>query len=270
MQTYDLIMLVVLIAAAVLGAWKGMAWQLASLSSILVSYFVAVQFRDQVAAHIDAAPPWNRFLAMLLLYIGTSLIVWVAFRMIAGTIERLKLKSFDRQMGALVGLAKGVLLCAVITLFAVAMLGESDKEAIINSNSGYYIAHLLHRSEAILPEEIHRIIGPYIDKLDRRLDDSAPELNWDMPTGVDLPTASEAGDWLRDRIGTEFPPAGSEPTSSGFGPTEPSWSDPPSGISNWQQPNTGPAPRQVNPYQQYQYPNSGAAQQQGQSSQQWR
>ena len=67
MQTYDLIMLIVLGGATILGAWKGMAWQVASLASIGVSYFVAVQFYQPVAAHIGAAPPWNQALAMLLL-----------------------------------------------------------------------------------------------------------------------------------------------------------------------------------------------------------
>ena len=39
MQIYDLIMITVLIAAMVFGAWKGFVWQLASLSSLVVSYF---------------------------------------------------------------------------------------------------------------------------------------------------------------------------------------------------------------------------------------
>ena len=37
------------------------------------------------------------------------------------TIDRLKLKEFDRQIGAIFGLAKGVLWCAVITFFTVTL-----------------------------------------------------------------------------------------------------------------------------------------------------
>ena len=65
MQVYDIIMLVVLIAATVWGFWRGLAWQLASLSSLVVSYFVAYQFHEPVSAKITADPPWNVFLAML-------------------------------------------------------------------------------------------------------------------------------------------------------------------------------------------------------------
>ncbi|MDA1177916.1 MAG: CvpA family protein [Planctomycetota bacterium] len=195
MQVYDIIMLVVLVGGALFGAWKGMAWQLASVSAIVLSYIEAVQFRDPVAAHIEAPGPWDKFLAMLLLYVGTSLVVWIAFRMVAGTIEKAKLKSFDSQMGALVGLAKGVLLCVVITLFAVRLLGESERTVIINSHSGYYIAQLLHRSKAILPEEISKVIDPYIHNLNGRLQEEPPDL---LPQIPNLPTAGGGiADWLK-------------------------------------------------------------------------
>ncbi len=61
MQTYDIIMLVVLGIATFLGAIKGFAWQVASLASIVVSYFVAYHFRSDVAKMIHAQEPWNGF-----------------------------------------------------------------------------------------------------------------------------------------------------------------------------------------------------------------
>ena len=41
-QPYDILMVVVLVTAAIFGAWKGMAWQLASLGSVVLSCMVAV------------------------------------------------------------------------------------------------------------------------------------------------------------------------------------------------------------------------------------
>ena len=69
MQAYDLIMLIVIGMATIFGAIKGFAWQVASLASIIVSYIVAYRFRFDVAAMIQAKPPWNQFLAMLILAI---------------------------------------------------------------------------------------------------------------------------------------------------------------------------------------------------------
>lgn len=166
MQTYDIIMAVVLTGAMLLGAIKGFAWQLASIASIAGSYAVAYHYREPFSENIHAAPPWNRFLAMLILYVGTSLVIWVAFRMIAGTIDRMKLKEFDRQIGALFGLGKGAILCTLITLFAVTLFGDSVRDAIVGSHSGGWIARLLDQSDAIMPEEFSSVVRPYLDQFD--------------------------------------------------------------------------------------------------------
>ena len=99
MQTYDLIMLGVLVGATLLGAWQGMAWQVASFASVVLSYFVAFAFREPVAEMIPAGPPWDRPLAMLILFIGTSLVIWIVFQIVSRFIDRLKLKEFDSESG---------------------------------------------------------------------------------------------------------------------------------------------------------------------------
>ena len=170
MQTYDLFMVVVLIAATVWGLWKGLAWQLASLGSTFLSYFVAYQFRYAVAEYINTEPPWNVFLAMLILYLATSALVWIAFRAVRAFIDQVKLKEFDHQIGAILGAAKGVILCVIITLFAVTLASESQRQSIIGSRSGFYIARLLDKSHGIMPVELHDILEPYLHSLDDSLD----------------------------------------------------------------------------------------------------
>lgn len=181
MQAYDLFMIIVLAAAIGWGAWKGLAWQLASLASIVVSYFVALAFRAPLAELINASPPWNIFLAMLILFLGTGLVVWVGFNFISEGIERVKLKEYDRQLGAMFGLAKGVLLCVLITLFSVALLSEPQRQAICNSKSGYYIAVLLDRADGVIPDELHQVLAPYIDQLDKNVAQPPAEEGWQIP-----------------------------------------------------------------------------------------
>lgn len=183
MQAYDLFMLIVLVAAVVWGAWKGLAWQIASLASIVLSYFVALSFRQPLSQLINASPPWNIFLSMLILFLGTGLIVWIGFNLVSEAIERVKLKEYDRQLGAMFGLAKGVLLCVLITLFAVGLLSEPQRQQICNSKSGYYIAVLLDKADAVIPSELHQVIGPYIDKLDQNVSQPKPE-GWQIPQGL--------------------------------------------------------------------------------------
>ena len=82
MQPYDIIMLIVLAIATFMGFRKGIVWQVASILAIFASYFVAVRYRDVVASRINAEPPWNTALAMLVVYVGTSLAIWILFRFV--------------------------------------------------------------------------------------------------------------------------------------------------------------------------------------------
>jgi membrane protein required for colicin V production len=180
MQTYDLLMLLVLVAATLFGFWKGMAWQIASLASLVVSYFAALRFSAQLAPVFGEHAPWNRFVAMLVIYIVTSFVIWTVFRLISGMIDKVRLESFDRQLGAMFGLAKGVLLCVAITFFAVTLLPPAQGEAIVSSQSGRYIVALLDKSHSVFPPEIHQVIDPYLHKIEQRLNPNF------QPHGQDL------------------------------------------------------------------------------------
>lgn len=184
MQGYDFVMLGVLIGAVAWGAWKGFAWQVASTASMVLSYCVALNFRAPVAQMIKTDPPWNIFLAMLILFLGTSLVVWLCFNFVSQAIEKMKLKEFDRQVGAIVGGVKGVILCVIITLFAMSLLDQPRRQAIINSRSGMYIAQLLAKADAIMPQELRTVLAPYVDGLENNMTNSgyyAPPPNQNNP-----------------------------------------------------------------------------------------
>jgi membrane protein required for colicin V production len=168
MQTYDLLMLVVLGAATLFGFWKGMAWQIASLASLVVSYFAALRFSEQLAPMFGQQAPLNKFVAMLAIYVGSSFVIWTLFRFISGVIDKVRLESFDKQLGAMVGFAKGVLLCVAITFFAVTLLPQPQGEAIVGSQSGRYIVALIDKSHSVFPPEIRQIVDPYLNKIEER------------------------------------------------------------------------------------------------------
>ncbi|HBE68380.1 MAG TPA: hypothetical protein DDW52_09555 [Planctomycetaceae bacterium] len=198
MQVYDLLMLIVIGMATIFGAIKGFAWQVASLASVIVSYIVAYRFRFEVGEMIQAKPPWNQFLAMLILYVGTSFVIWVGFRLLSGMIDRVRLKEFDRHLGAAFGLAKGGLYCLLITMFAMSLLGPSQQAAICHSRSGYYISVALDRGAGILPNEIHEVVGPYLSGLDDKLNSHGQQLS-NVPN-ADSSEHSGFSDGIRDGI----------------------------------------------------------------------
>lgn len=173
MQTYDIFMLAVLAGAALFGWWKGLAWQIASLGSILLSYFVALNFRGVIASKLGLQPPLDSAAAMLILYVGSSLAVWACFGFISKSLKEMKLKDWDHQIGALVGAAKGVLFCMLITVFAMTLGPNTWKETIPKSTSGRYIAAALTKTEALLPKDIHQAIAKYTDPVKSQLDAGA-------------------------------------------------------------------------------------------------
>ena len=192
MQAYDIIMIIVLLGATVWGYRKGLAWQIASIASLFLSYTVAMRFRDVLAPQLSFDPPWNTFLSMLILFIGTSLVIWILFRLIRGALDQAKLKEFDHHLGAIFGFAKGIVLSVIITLFAVTLLGETQRQAIIDSHSGYFIAHLLDRSTVIIPDEIHRVLEPYLHDFDHHLEED--QMYADDPDWVDPSSFHEMED----------------------------------------------------------------------------
>ena len=242
MQAYDLIMLVVLAMATIFGAIKGFAWQVASLASIFISYLVAVNFRFDLAEMIQAAPPWNQFLAMLILYVGTSFVIWVGFRLLSGAIDQVRLKEFDRHLGAAFGLAKGGIYCLLITMFAMTLLGPKQQHAICQSRSGYYIASALDSAGGVLPKDLHDVVGPYLAKLDEKLHQRLPATASEQTPGTIWPN-----DWAGGAaVGTNIP---GHPTAAGGGVEQGAnsgWNFWPGGAAP-QPPGIAPAPQNYPP-----------------------
>jgi len=194
MQTYDLLMLLVLVAATTFGFWKGMAWQIASLASLVVSYIAALQFSERLAPTFGDTAPWNRFVAMLAIYCVTSFMIWTAFRLVSGAIDKVRLEAFDKQLGAMFGFAKGVLLCVAITFFAVTLLPPTQGEMIVGSQSGQYIVALLNKADAVVPPEIHQVIDPYLDKVQQRLN-PGHQAAWPSGGGQPQSGATQSSGW---------------------------------------------------------------------------
>ncbi len=172
LQPYDLVMLAVLALSIVFGAWKGMAWQLAALASLGASTAVALRFNAPLARLIKLQSPWDVCVAMGVLYAATALVIWLVFRMVSDVIDRVRLKEFDRQVGAAFGAVKGVVWCAVITFFVVT-LSASARDNVLRSRSGYYTALLIHRAAPSLPPKLADLLGGYLEKYRER--DAATE-----------------------------------------------------------------------------------------------
>lgn len=192
MVAYDFLMLAILAGAILWGLYKGMAWQVASFASLVASYFISVQLREPVANALGLQPPWGTTAAMLGLYMATSLIIWVVFSMINKTLANFELKGWDRQIGAGLGFVKGVLLCIIVTMFAVALTKDESRQQIVQSKSGFYITKVIHNLQGVMPAEVSQVVGPFIERYNQRINGENPD--WFAETGSGNSGGSFGGD----------------------------------------------------------------------------
>ena len=209
MSIYDILMLIVLGGAIFFGYWKGLAWQVASLASVIVSYIVASNFHGMISPYFSLGEPWDKFAAMLVLFLGTSLLIWVAFGYIRNTIEEMKLKGFDHQVGAVLGAFIGALLCMVITLFAVTLLPDSLQKNVIGSRSGHFIARSINQLTMVVPDEFHAVIDGRLENFNRQF----VENNLDPTLPIKLDNKNE---WFGDpQINNQNPLTNNGPVFNG-------------------------------------------------------
>jgi len=253
-EGYDLVMLGILASAAVLGYFKGILWQLAWIAGIAASGFVALRFGGPLAPFFGSQGPWNRLLAMLALYVATSLAVWLVFSAVSGLVRTVQLSAFDHQLGLLLGLAKGALLCIVITFFTVT-LAPAYRDQIVSSKSGRLVAELIVRADQYLPPDVVETVRPFVQRFEDELrrpaaaavaapprgGPSAFEAVWDGVRSAAAWTGAEQGGavWQAQPAGGQ--PAAWQPPPPGHPATQPPHAQPPA-PAGWGPPQGGPPP----------------------------
>ncbi|QDU44337.1 Colicin V production protein [Symmachiella dynata] len=166
MEIFDGIVLVVLIAAIVQGRFKGMAWQLAPIASLVLGYVVAFPMAGSLAPWFGDSAPMNYLLALLVLYLAVALGVYLLARSLKEYIVKFKLEEYDKHLGALFGGVKGLMFCLAIIFFSVAISAQA-REYITKTHSGYAAAYIMDALHPAMPEELHEVLEEHIHALDR-------------------------------------------------------------------------------------------------------
>lgn len=245
MSLYDIAMIIVFLGAIWFGYWKGLAWQVASVAAIFLSYFVAVTFPDAITPYISAEAPFNRFAAMLILFVGTSLIVWTLFASVSKSLKKMELKGFDRQAGALLGAFKGAVLCMVITMFSVSLLGAKARDAIHQSKTGYYVVRGIDQLAGFAPAELAQFIHPYIEKFQQNIVDE----NGNPPPRNSILNGDGEQQQVNDQGQFGVPGNYQYGQNQGQSGQPTQWQQTPATQAGFEQPTTGNPPQQQQPWQ---------------------
>ena len=166
---YDVLALGVLLFAIYRGAQKGIVWQLATIAAILLSFAFSESLSLAIAPYITLSPPLNRWVAMFAIYIVFSFLCFGAARWLKGWIDKAKFEEYDRHLGSIFGFVKGVIFVLVMTFFGITLTQKmpQTRDSIFNSTTGQVAAVVMDRMHAVMPEELHDVLGPYIHSLDR-------------------------------------------------------------------------------------------------------
>jgi len=120
----DIVVLVVLGLAFLYGLFRGFVLQLAGIVFIVLGLILANRFGPAFGDTLhgwfeNLGNPVDRFVAFGVIFIGTVVVGHILALMFRGLLEKLKLLSYDRFLGGILGTLKGAI---IITLLLYALL----------------------------------------------------------------------------------------------------------------------------------------------------
>ena len=119
MASLDWIFVVVLLGSMLLGAWRGLVYEVLSLLGWVVAFMVARTWAQAVAVWLplDGWDMQLRYAAAFVLLIVGALFAWGVISWLSKQlIEAVGLRPVDRTLGALFGVLRGGLLLLVLAL----------------------------------------------------------------------------------------------------------------------------------------------------------
>jgi len=159
---YDFLVLGIILFFILLGLWKGLAWQLAGILSLVLGFMVAIPGSAPIARFFGSTAPLNRFVAAAVLYGVVSLGLYLAAFYYREFISKWKLDNWDRHLGGILGAVKGILLSFALTFFAITCF-KGLREPILTRPTGKFMAYAMHALNPLWPPGFHESIHAYIE-----------------------------------------------------------------------------------------------------------
>ena len=150
LTSFDVIVLLILLAFVVRGGWIGFMRQLAAFLALVGSYWLAARYTAQVTPYVRDLinNPKLVFLAGFgLLFVVSAVAFLLAGKVLHRVMEITLLGWFDRFLGVLLGAVKGAILVCLLYMFLISSLSASN-DLLKRSVSAPYLARgakLLHQ-----------------------------------------------------------------------------------------------------------------------------
>lgn len=151
----DWILLVILLASLLTGAWRGLVYEVMSVIGWLTSFVMAQWFAADVAAHLpmQSAGESLRYAAgFVIVFVASVFVAGLISAMLRKLISVIGLRPVDRVLGAGFGLFRGVILLLVLTV-VLHLLSMNQSEWWQESQGGPVLTALLKGLKPVLPAQ---------------------------------------------------------------------------------------------------------------------
>jgi membrane protein required for colicin V production len=160
MFALDWIFAAVLLLSMLLGAWRGLVFEVLSLISWVVAFVLAKWFALDAAQHLPmggASEPLRYAAGFLLVFIAAILVGGLIAVVVKKLTSAVGLSPVDRSLGALFGAARGVLLLLLASV-VVGLTPMKDSADWQQSVGAQWAGVLLKGLRPALPPELDRFL----------------------------------------------------------------------------------------------------------------
>lgn len=160
MAAVDWILLGVLVFSMLLGAWRGLVYEVLSVLGWVVSFFVAQWFAPDLAARLpvqSAADPVRYAAAFVLIFIASVFAAGLLAFLLKKLVAAVGLAPVDRVLGAAFGVLRGVVLLLAATV-VIDMTALKTSEWWRESKGAPVLAATLKAIKPVLPEQFAKYL----------------------------------------------------------------------------------------------------------------
>ncbi len=157
----DWILLLVLFVSMVVGFWRGLVYEVLSLAGWVAAFILAQWFASDVIVWLpflkSAAEPLQYAIAFVVVFIASLFAAGMVSWLIKMLVETVGLRPVDRSLGALFGLARGMVLLLALTV-VVQLTGFSTEVWWKNAHGPIWLNASLDRLKPLLPESFAEVL----------------------------------------------------------------------------------------------------------------
>lgn len=160
MATLDWIFAVVMLASVLLGAWRGLVYEVLSLMGWLAAFVLARWLASDVAQYLPmsgASEVLRYAVGFLLVFVATVMLSGLLATILKKLMSSVGLRPVDRALGAVFGASRAVMLLLLATMLA-GMTPLKDSQAWTESRGVGMAEMVLQGIKPVLPPELDRFL----------------------------------------------------------------------------------------------------------------